>query len=308
MNRFKRILYSLLNLSESCVKFFARVGFSAIVINWNSGQRLQQLLDSLDVPFDSLRHLVVVDNDLSTAPEILFSQLERVLYLPQERNLGFAGGLNLGIESTDAEFLLVLNPDTRVTSEAIRGLLQEIEKNPQAAIVCPRLVNLDGKGQESFQIRSLPTLRSVVSDALFFDELASRMNRKSGDQSDSRHSSGEIEQPAAACWMLRRSAWQEVGGFDTRFHPAWFEDVDFCLRLQQAGWKILYRPQWEVLHEGGYSVEHLGYPRFLRLYYGNLLRFWKKHHAGTFPIVWVAVRLGLAIRLLMTRGHATNRT
>ncbi len=284
------------------------MSFSAVVINWNDGGRLHQLLDSLRPLTEGIRHLVIVDNHSTPPPEIQFPDSRKVLFLPQDRNLGFAGGLNLGIESTDAEFLLVLNPDILLVSEAVSGLLEELERSPEVAIACPRLIGLDGESQESFQIRSLPTLRSVLSDALFLDELFSVFRRDVTEDEFLEAGPQEVAQPAAACWMLRRKAWEEIGGFDADFHPAWFEDVDFCRRLLEAGWKIVYLPRLEVFHKGGSSLEHLGYPRFLRCYYGNLLRYWRKHHAGTYPIVWVAVRAGLTVRLLLTKVYGHERS
>jgi GT2 family glycosyltransferase len=77
--------------------------------------------------------------------------------------------------------------------------------------------------------------------------------------------------------MIRRDAFDAVGGFDEQFHPAWYEDVDFCLRLKAGGWQIYFAPKAEFLHEGGYSREMLGSERYAQAYYSNQLRYARKH-------------------------------
>src|SRR5207244_7100058 len=86
-----------------------------------------------------------------------------------------------------------------------------------------------------------------------------------------------VEQPAAAALMIRREAYESVGGFDEQFYPAWYEDVDFCCRLKAEGWEIYYAPKAEFLHQGGYSVGALGSESFVRAYYGNQMRYARKH-------------------------------
>ena len=110
----------------------------------------------------------------------------------------------------------------------------------------------------------------------------------------------EVEQPAAAFWVLRRAAWVSIGGFDEQFHPAWYEDVDFCQRLRQAGWKMLFYPDCEVWHEGGVAARELGHRRFTDIYYGNLLKYLRKHHPS-YPFLWLPVHLGVWIRRWVIR-------
>ena len=93
--------------------------------------------------------------------------------------------------------------------------------------------------------------------------------------------------------MIRRSAFLEVGGFDNRFYPAWYEDVDFCKRLKSAGWRIYFDPVARFLHEGGYSAKALGTSGFAAAYYRNQLRYVHKHMSRT---------SGMAIRCSMVAG------
>jgi GT2 family glycosyltransferase len=88
----------------------------------------------------------------------------------------------------------------------------------------------------------------------------------------------EVEQPAAACLMVRRRAFDAVGGMDERFFPAWFEDVDLCRRLRQAGWQIVLVPDAPFPHQGGEAKRTLGLRDFSRAWYANMRRYFEKHH------------------------------
>jgi GT2 family glycosyltransferase len=80
--------------------------------------------------------------------------------------------------------------------------------------------------------------------------------------------------------MIRRDAYDEVGGFDEQFYPAWYEDVDFCERVKAKGWDIYFARNAEFLHEGGYSAAAMGAPSFLNSYYGNQVRYARKHFSN----------------------------
>src|SRR6185295_2582221 len=111
--------------------------------------------------------------------------------------------------------------------------------------------------------RQLPTATSLIRENL---GLAKR------PQLGTTNDPYEVEQPAAAALLVRRSAYEEVGGFDSRFYPAWYEDVDFCKRMKAAGWRIYFDPTAQFTHEGGYSAKALGKSAFATAYYRNQLR------------------------------------
>jgi N-acetylglucosaminyl-diphospho-decaprenol L-rhamnosyltransferase len=104
-----------------------------------------------------------------------------------------------------------------------------------------------------------------------------------------------VDQPAAAALMIRRDAFEDAGGFDEQFYPAWYEDVDFCQRLKARGWDIYFAPRAEFLHEGGYSANAMGTESFLRSYYVNQVRYAQKHF-GRFGSA--AVRLSIAAGMI----------
>jgi N-acetylglucosaminyl-diphospho-decaprenol L-rhamnosyltransferase len=95
--------------------------------------------------------------------------------------------------------------------------------------------------------------------------------------------------------MVRRDAYEEAEGFDEQFYPAWYEDVDFCRRVKAQGWEIFFLPAAEFLHSGGYSAETLGSESFLNAYYGNQLRYARKHFGSMGS---VAVRASVAAGMI----------
>jgi GT2 family glycosyltransferase len=105
--------------------------------------------------------------------------------------------------------------------------------------------------------------------------------------------------------MIRRDAYEDVGGFDERFYPAWYEDVDFCQQLKAHGWEIYFAPQAEFPHEGGYSAEAMGSEKFLSSYYGNQLRYVRKHFGalGT-AAVRASIAAGALGRMIAKPKHA----
>ena len=114
-----------------------------------------------------------------------------------------------------------------------------------------------------------------------------------------------MDQPAAAALMVRRDAYEEVGGFDEQFYPAWYEDVDFCYRLKAAGWEIYFAPKAVFLHEGGYSAEAMGSVEFASAYYGNQLRYVRKHLGPVgAAIVRGSIAAGMIGRMIGRPKHA----
>jgi GT2 family glycosyltransferase len=97
---------------------------------------------------------------------------------------------------------------------------------------------------------------------------------------------------------IRTAAFARAGGFDPRFVPAWWEDVDLCARLREAG-KIVYYPPATFTHAGGASMKSLGYARFLPIYYRNAVAFWRKHRPAGTPVFRLLVSAGMVLRILL---------
>lgn len=154
--------------------------------------------------------------------------------LRSSSNRGFAGGNNLGVASTSAPTLCLLNPDVLIDASQIDELLHRLESQPEA-IVSPRLVFRDGRTQElGWRVIADGETRPVLD----------------GDAAAPDYAS-------AACWWLRRSTFESLDGFDEGYHPAYYEDSDFALRAAAAGHPTVIADDVSVIHEWSFTTREV---------------------------------------------------
>jgi len=258
---------------------------TGIVVHWRNEDLLAGLVSAW--PRDSRFELLVVDNG-SSAPLPAGARVIR-----PGRNLGFAGGANAGAAEARGKILLILNPDVVPEGGALDRLLEGFAAHPEAAGLAPRLTGPAGEPQTAWQLRRLPSPWACLMQALLPLPDFSRPTSEPA-------AGAPVEQPAAAALALRREALAAVGGFDVRFHPAWFEDVDLARRLHQAGLSLLYWPAARFRHLLGSTVPRLGYGPFLYIYYRNLTRYLAKHHGHAWAAAAQAALVpGVALRILL---------
>lgn len=271
---------------------------AVVVVRWKGGHEVDRCLESLiSCTGPGPCETVLVDSGSGDGgAERLAAAFPRVRTIGLEHNRGFAAAANHGVESTEAKNILLLNPDTQILDNALETLISELESRPQAAGVVPLLQGPDGVPQWTWQLRKLP--RSL-------DLCLGRGGRPAIRQCPTEPV--PIGQPAAAAWLVRRAVWQRLGGLNEGFVPAWWEDVDFCARLQRAlgttdfpatqGFFVI--PKARIHHEGGSSVDSLGRPGFLTAFYGNLMRYASIHHRERIGLIGAALRLSLRMRMVL---------
>jgi GT2 family glycosyltransferase len=277
-----------------------------VFIAWNARTYLSRALEAArptGLP------IIVVDNasDDGTADEMRAGAPD-VTLLALDRNRGFAGGVNAGVRASRTPWALILNPDIMLSREAVDWMQRAGDAAADIGAVGAQLVGPDDVPQAEYSIRRFPTLGTWAADLLLIDHIWPRnpasMHYLAADLDRTRDQ--DVEQPAAACLLVRRTAFEAVGGFDEGFHPAWFEDVDFCRRLVNAGWRIRYVAAARVVHEGGVAMRTLGLGSFSTIWYRNLLRYARKH--GTLaarvvlrPLMIVGMALRATVSLLRGR-------
>ena len=251
---------------------------SVLVVSWQSAPWLARCLSAID---PAVAEIVVADNaSTDGSAAVARTAAPHATVLALDRNLGFAGGVNAARRAARTTRLLILNPDAAPAPGAIARLADALDGAPDLGAVAGRLVDADGSPQQGFNVRRLPTMPSVLADLLFIRHLWP------GNPASARYyardldpdASADVEQPAAACLMVRADVFDRLGGFDEAFWPAWWEDVDFCHRLRDAGYRIRYVPDAVFRHEGGSSVWSLGSPAFHRIFARNRRRYVRKHH------------------------------
>lgn len=279
---------------------------SLVYVSWNARPFLERALETsrvLGVP------TVVVDNASTdgTAEHVRLRHPE-VSLIAADLNLGFAGGVNAGVRETTSAWVVLLNPDILLMPDALAMLLRAGEHDASIGAVGAQLIGPDGVPQPTYSLRRFPTLASWAVDLLLIDQVwpDNPITRRYLAWDLDRDVDHDAEQPAAACLLVRRAAFDAVGGFDTQFHPAWFEDVDFCRRLRLAGYRIRYVAGARIVHEGGVAMRALSLGSFSTIWYRNLLRYAAKHGGLLTRIAirpLLIVGMGLRVAISAARGR-----
>jgi N-acetylglucosaminyl-diphospho-decaprenol L-rhamnosyltransferase len=240
---------------------------AAIVVTYDALPWIENCLDSLRGV-----ETVVVDNGSSDGTVEFVRDRAADVRLVETDNRGLGAGWNIGIRETSSPYVLLLNADAWLTEGSLDRLVEFAENTSRAAVVGPRLLNLDGTLQRS--VRGYPTVWRLATEYLFLRKLApgsSALNAFYGGGFD-HDEVRSVEVVMGACMMLRREAIDDVGECDEDYF-LFSEETDWCFRFREAGWDVVFYPGAECFHVRGAS--HSG-----RLYRENLrghLLFLRKH-------------------------------
>jgi len=272
---------------------------SVVIVTFNSAQHIESCLRSVSA---SGWECVVVDNASRDDTLVCARHVPGVKVLANSDNRGFAAAANQGVAAASAAMILLLNPDAAAEPSALETLAAGLAPERVGA-AAGRLTGAGGVTQVGFTLRRFPTLGTALSEVLLLNRLfpSNPWNRHYRYLDLDHERPSEVEQPAGACLLVKRAAWEQTGGFDEQFWPLWFEDVDFCRRLRARGWKILYEPRSRFRHAGGHSLESLAPGERQLFWYRNLLRYFRKHHGGaSVASLRIGILIGMLLRLLAT--------
>ena len=271
---------------------------SAIVVTYNSADTIGTCLEALA---REGCEIVVVDNasqDDTVRRVEEFVAWHELRLLANDHNRGFAAAANQGVRETGGDVLLVLNPDSIAEPGAVPALMQCMATT-DAGAAGGALLRSDGQPARGFAFRRLPTLATFLCEAMLVNQLwpGNPVNRRYRCLDADYSQQQEVEQPAGACLAITRAAWDSVGGFDEQFYPVWFEDVDLCKRLLERGSKIIYCPTAPFRHGGAHSVGQLSFRDKQVFWYGNMLRYARKHFtSGQVVILRAGILAGMLVR------------
>ena len=276
----------------------APTAIAVVLVTYESAEDLPGCFDSL--PEAAAPHeleIVVVDNasrDDSTG----VARSLGVKVIENQRNLGYSRAVNRGAGEASAPWLLIANPDTRLQPGSLARLLATAESEPRVGCIGPRLRNLDGSDYPTG--RRFPSLLVGGLHALLGSMWPSNpATRRYHLTSLDRSRPAAVDWVSGACMLLRRSAWDEVAGFDPSYFM-YFEDMDLCLRLTRAGWRVLLEPRAIVDHIGGASTRIVPYRNVLN-HHRSTLRFYRRRYARDPRIAL----LPLVAAALVVRGAAS---
>jgi GT2 family glycosyltransferase len=228
-----------------------------------------------------------------------FPQVQLVL---PGKNTGYAAGNNLAFERASGEWLLTLNPDTKMLKGALDNALYALKINPEYGALGIRQVGLDGETQSS--VRGFPSFLGVLGDVIGLGKVFknSRFNsyRLSGFDYDAEQ---PAPQPMGTFLLFKKEALAAVGNplkpFDEQF-PIFFNEVDLLYRLAKAGWPCLYSPNAKIKHLGGESTKQVRKSMIWESH-RSLMRFFEKHYrtpwtAPFLPLLRGFIYLGAFVR------------
>jgi len=265
-----------------------RPKISAIVIVYNGMKFLPDCLDTLSKDLESISHeLILVDNaSIDGSVDFIKQEYSDAIIIEHSSNLGFAPAVNAGIKQANGKYLYILNQDLRFTIGATAALMDRIKQDDSIGLIGPKFIGFDGKLQ--FSCRAFPAYRNIFYRLLMLDRLFPRSREFASWRMGwfDHKSECEVDQPMGAAMLIPRKVVDEVGLMDENF-PLLFNDVDYCKRISNAGYRLIYYPKAEIEHFVGASTSRLPYA-LIYISHTSMFRYLRKHSRfGLNPFLWL---------------------
>jgi len=251
---------------------------SVIIVSWKVRDLLKKCLESIrSAQGDLSLEIFVVDNDSQDSTvEMVKNEFPNVKLIINDKNLGFAKANNLALRQSRGEYVLLLNPDTELNSEALGHSLEFMRHNSDCGILGAKMFYPDGSLQPS--VRRFPTIWPIILMLLklpkIFPHLKPVDKYLAADFDYNKEQ--EVDQVMGAFMLMPKAVLDKVGLLDERFF-VWFEEVDLCRRVKSAGYKIIYSPDISVIHHGGKSFGQQAVIKNQQLFFTSALKYFLKH-------------------------------
>lgn len=289
---------------------------SVVIVNYNVREFLEQALRSVFRASAGLRlEVFVVDNNsVDGSPAMVRNQFPDVHLIANADNVGFGAANNQAIRRARGRYILVLNPDTIVQEDTFSKMIRFMDDHPQAGAAGCKILHPDGsfarESRRAFPTPSVAFYRMIGLAGLFpRSAVFGRYNMTHLPENEV----AEVDALSGSCMLVRRDAvfgggsGHGAGLFDEAFYM-YGEDLDWCYRIQKAGWKIYYTPETQIIHYKGESTKK-GELRYVRLFYGAMLRFTEKHFENRYSRLFAGLlRLAIVARAGLTVVAEAGRT
>jgi GT2 family glycosyltransferase len=234
----------------------ARPCVTVVVVTYQSSTEIQECLQSLyETSGEWVSDCRVVDNhSTDNTAEIVTRSFPQATVIRNEENLGFSRAVNQGARDSDTDYLLVLNPDARLTSGSLGELVCFLEHRKAAGACGPMITSPSGEFQSSCR-RGFPTPLNALGYYLHLDRLMPKSRIWTGYRSCGASPVDEIRTDvlSGSCFLIRTPVFHEIGGFDEDYF-LFGEDIDICCKLRAAGKEVWYVPAARVVHHKGASM------------------------------------------------------
>ncbi len=226
---------------------------SVCIVTLNTRKYLKRCLDSLPKAFGSLNfEIIIIDNASNDGTIDLIKECyPNVVYLKNNKNLGYTIPMNQAISIAKGDYILQLNPDTELDANSISIQIEYMEKNEDVGICIPKIIDGNGDFQKSSR-RGVPTPWATISYFLGLSRLLSEnvFFTKYRLEHLDENTICEVDAVSGSCMLIKREVIDQIGMLDEKFF-AYQEDSDFCFRAKKANWKILYNPASKITHFTG---------------------------------------------------------
>ena len=283
-----------------------------VIVNWNTGDYLRDCLESIAAAERGdvrLARVTVIDNASTDGSAVDLDDVALPLEVVRNRsNTGFAAACNQGAAASEADYLLFLNPDTRLFPDTL-GVVTDFMDGEQATHVgiCGAQV-LDPDGGPAISCGRFPTLRVLFGKMTGLDHVLPRLFPRHHLTPGETSHSGPVDQVIGAFFLVRRDLFARLGGFDTRYF-IYYEEVDFSLRARRSGFGSYFLKEARVLHAATVSS---GQVQDLRLYHSLRSRLlyarahWRRWQANSLAILTLGVELPARLTRALLRRRRTE--
>lgn len=254
------------------------IDLSIIIVSWNVHDLLADCLDSIYATVPDTLHceVIVIDSASNDGTvSMLREKYPGVILAAQSENVGFTRGNNIGFALATGRHLLMLNPDTVVLGDALVSMVEYLDEAQDVGIVGPHTFNTDGSTQSTR--RRFPTLALGFFESTWLQSYApkSMLDRYYvADQPDDGVM--DVDWVQGSALMARRAVYEQIGGLDTGY-IMYSEEMDWCKRAKQAGWRVAYLGYAEIIHHGGKSTEQVAARKHI-YFQQSKLRYFRKYH------------------------------
>lgn len=259
------------------------IDLSIVTVSWNVCELLRECIQSVDAGRGDLHLEMIVVDSASTdgSPDMVAQDFPWVKLIRGQENLGFPRGNNLGIAQAKGRHILLLNPDTVIIGDALPAMVQHLEQHLDIGALGAQLLNPDGTIQSSR--RRFPTFLTAVFESTWLENIAPRSITRHYYALDLANDTvSDVDWVTGACLMVPKRVVDHVGPLDEGFFM-YSEELDWCRRIKDAGWRVVYFPQAKIMHHVGKSSEqavtarHINFQqaklRYFRKYYGRIPTF-----------------------------------
>jgi GT2 family glycosyltransferase len=251
---------------------------SVIIVSWNARDYLRDCLNSIyQTGASCVQEVIVVDNaSKDGSPEMVAEGFPEVTLIRAGENLGFARANNLAMKRAKGSMFALVNSDVIIHPGCLETLAAFLDQHNNVGLVGPRVIGGDGNLQRT--CRRVPTIWKTVCRVLALDRIFPHWQMLSGFEMPHRNHDkcAEVEVLSGCFCVARKKAVDEVGGMDEQFF-FYAEDIDWCKRFRDAGWKLMFVPEAAATHFGGASTSNAPLRFSIEIHRANL-KYWQKHH------------------------------